>query len=74
MKVDEEAKGIILNMHRDVLESIEHVRREVLRLLTFVSQENRDTAVISADHALYFLERIKRDLEDEEEGLGLYDE
>ena len=74
MKVDEEAKDIILNMHKDVLESVDRVRREVLRLLTFASGEYRDTAVLSADKALFFLERITHDLEDEEEGLGLYDE
>ena len=74
MKIDEEAKGIILSMHKDVLKSVERARRRVLRLLTMVDKENRDEAVACADDILYYLNRITRDIEDEEKGLGLYDE
>jgi len=74
MKIDEEAKEIILSMHKDVLKSVERARRGVLSLLTLVNKEDRDAAVAYADDILYYLNRITRDIEDEEEGLGLYDE
>ena len=74
MEIDEEAKGVILSMHRDVLKSAERARKEVLRLLTMVDKENRDEAVACADDILYYLNRIMRDIEDEEEGLGFNDE
>ena len=74
MAVSEKDKEFILSMHRDVLKSAERARKEVLRLLTMVDKENRDEAVACADDILYYLNRITRDIEDEEEGLGFNDE
>jgi len=74
MTINEEDKKFILSMHRDVYKSVRRARLRVLELLTLVSREYKDEAATEVDDVLYYLNRIERDLEDEEEGLGLVED